>query len=52
MPDAWESDHGLDPHEASDGNATGLSGTYFTNLEMYLNGLLEQQQDGMGTSDE
>jgi hypothetical protein len=40
MPDAWEKSRGLDPDLASDGNATNLSGTFYTNLEVYLNGLV------------
>jgi hypothetical protein len=40
MPDAWEQSHGLDPAMASDRNATNLSGTFYTNLEVYLNGLV------------
>ena len=40
MPDTWETDHGLDPQQASDRNGNNLSGTYYTNLEVYLNGLV------------
>ena len=40
MPDAWEKSHGLDPSMASDRNATDLSGSFYTNLEVYLNGLV------------
>ena len=40
MPDAWEVAHGLDPSMAADRNGTNLSGTYYTNLEVYLNGLV------------
>jgi hypothetical protein len=41
MPDAWESANGLNPQDASDRNDTNLSGTYYTNLEVYLNSLVE-----------
>ena len=40
IPDAWEDAHGLNKHDASDGNAYTLSPVY-TNLEMYLNSLVE-----------
>ncbi|MBR1591738.1 MAG: carbohydrate-binding protein [Ruminococcus sp.] len=39
MPDAWETAHGLDPNNASDGAVVSLSGDDYTNLEMYLNEL-------------
>jgi hypothetical protein len=43
MPDAWESDHGLNPG-VQDHNGTGLSLAFtgvegYTNLECYLNEL-------------
>lgn len=38
MPDAWERQHGLNPHDPTDGNADS-TGDGFTNLEKYLNGL-------------
>jgi hypothetical protein len=41
MPDAWETAHGLNPQDASDRNGTTLSGTHYTNLEVYLNGLVD-----------
>jgi hypothetical protein len=40
MPDAWETANGLDSQDASDRNETNLSGTFYTNLEVYLNGLV------------
>jgi len=40
MPDGWETAHGLDPNMASDRNGTNLSGAFYTNLEVYLNGLV------------
>ena len=39
MPDTWETAHGLDPNNASDGAVVSLSGDDYTNLEMYLNEL-------------
>jgi hypothetical protein len=39
MPDAWEQAHGLNPHDAADGNADpGTIG--YTNLERYLGSLV------------
>ncbi len=40
MPDDWESAHGLDPNNATDGNATTLNSPY-TNLEVYLDDLVK-----------
>ena len=39
ISDAWESAHGLNPNDASDGAIVTLSGDDYTNLEMYLNEL-------------
>ncbi|MCM1529973.1 MAG: carbohydrate-binding protein [Alistipes sp.] len=39
MPDAWETEHGLDPNDASDGAIVSLSADDYTNVEMYLNEL-------------
>ncbi|HXU04007.1 MAG TPA: T9SS C-terminal target domain-containing protein, partial [Polyangia bacterium] len=39
IPNAWETAHGLNPSDASDGNKTNLSKVGYTNLEMYLNEL-------------
>jgi hypothetical protein len=48
MPDTWETAHGLNPNDASDGNTVGTDG--YTNLENYLNSLVEHitedQNDG------
>lgn len=41
MPDAWEIMHGLDPKDASDGNATTLSREGYTNLEVYTHSLVQ-----------
>lgn len=38
MPDDWETAHGLNANDASDGNQIGEGG--FTNLEIYLNSLV------------
>ena len=39
MPDAWETEHGLDPANANDGAIVSLSADDYTNLELYLNEL-------------
>jgi hypothetical protein len=39
MPDEWETQDGLNPSKASDGNDTTLSNVGYTNLEMFLNEL-------------
>jgi hypothetical protein len=39
MPDAWETTHGLNPANAADRNNYTLD-TNYTNLEVYLNGLV------------
>ena len=39
MPDKWETERGLNPDDASDGNGDD-DGDGYTNLEEYLNGLL------------
>lgn len=39
MPDTFESQHGLNPSDAADGNGTTLSPMGYTNLEVYLNEL-------------
>lgn len=39
MPDSWESEHGLNPNDDSDGAIISLSADDYTNLEMYLNEL-------------
>jgi pectate lyase len=41
MPDAWETKHGLDPHNNSDASAHGLNSNY-TNIEVYINSLITQ----------
>lgn len=38
IPDAWEQTHGLNPHDAADGQRVGHDG--YTHLERYLNGLV------------
>jgi hypothetical protein len=44
IPDAWETAHGLDPHDAADSNRLDKSG--YTMLELYLASLVEKQ-DGL-----
>ncbi|MEW5800219.1 MAG: T9SS type A sorting domain-containing protein [Bacteroidota bacterium] len=39
MPDTWETSHGLNPNDSSDGSQPTL-GSYYTNLEKYLNALV------------
>lgn len=39
MPDEWESAHGLDSEDTTDGNEYTLSPEGYTNIEMYLNEL-------------
>lgn len=41
MPDTWEQAHGLDPADPADGQAQGLDGEGYTNLEVYLNSLVD-----------
>lgn len=46
MPDAWESNHGLDPNDPADAAATmGEEG--YTSVEIYLNSLLSLRPAGM-----
>lgn len=41
MPNDFEDKHGLDRDNPADGNGTDLSDIGYTNLEVYLNGLVE-----------
>ena len=42
MPDAWETANGLNPNDANDANKYTIdSEGYYTNLEVYLNSLVE-----------
>lgn len=43
MLDIWEIAHGLNPQDASDGTSTTLSEEGYTNLEVYLNSMVEKQ---------
>ena len=43
IPDRWESEHGLNPNDPSDGNKD-LSGDGYTNLEKYLNSLVPRKK--------
>lgn len=46
MPDAWETAHGLDPNDPTDGNLCSLSTlSGYTNLEFYLNGADGEMSD-------
>jgi hypothetical protein len=40
MPDGFEGKHSLNPGDPADGNGTSLSESGYTNLEVYLNGLI------------
>jgi hypothetical protein len=40
MPDAWELRYGLDPNSAADANGD-FDGTGYTNIEKYINGLVD-----------
>lgn len=40
MPDAWETAHGLNPQNTRDSTEISLSKEGYTNLEVYLNGLV------------
>ena len=42
MPDCWENSNRLNPNDASDGRAVTLCTMGYTNLEVYLNGLVEE----------
>ncbi len=44
IPDAWEIQFGLDPNDATDGSTYELS-TMFTNVEVYLNSLVQHIMD-------
>lgn len=54
IPDEWERAHGLDPNNADDRNGQELAGTGeyahfakgYTNLEVYLNDLIEKLSNG------
>lgn len=54
MPDVWETANGLNPNSAADGNTFTLSTEGYTNLEVYLNSLvnaitLAQNADGVSS---
>ena len=47
IPDAWETANGLNPSDANDGKAYTIdSKGYYTNLEVYLNSLVEDIMKG------
>lgn len=41
MPDSWERANGLDPQDANDRNKTDLKQLAYTNLEVYLDSIVE-----------
>ena len=41
LPDIFETEHGLNPQDPDDRNGRNLDGTGYTNLEVYLNSLLD-----------
>jgi hypothetical protein len=43
MPDEFERLHGLDPHDPADRKGAELSNDGYTNVEVYLNGLVEER---------
>ncbi|NLX18791.1 MAG: hypothetical protein GXY53_05860, partial [Desulfobulbus sp.] len=45
MPDWWEEANKLNPLDTTDGNSTSLSGTAYTNLEVYMNSLVAEIQN-------
>lgn len=48
IPDEWESAHGLNPNNGSDGAALASDNSGYTNLEIYLNSLVcEIMSDGV-----
>ncbi|MBP5135744.1 MAG: pectate lyase [Paludibacteraceae bacterium] len=49
MPDAWETANGLNPNDASDRNGTDLSTEGYTNLEVYINSLVEDVMERTAT---
>ncbi|HOF93327.1 MAG TPA: pectate lyase [Bacteroidales bacterium] len=51
IPDRWEKENNLNPQDKADGNATGLSKNGYTNLEVYLNSLVEDITEGQSRAD-
>ena len=49
IPDSWEAANGLNPNDASDGNAKTLSSEGYTNLEVYMNSLVEDITNACAT---
>ena len=47
IPDVWETANGLNPNDAKDGNAYTIdTNGYYTNLEVYLNSIVEDIMKG------
>ncbi|MCI9846032.1 carbohydrate-binding protein [Flavobacterium pectinovorum] len=44
MPDSWETEKGLNPSNAADGNLKSLD-TEYTNIEVYINSIVKQITD-------
>ncbi|MEL1255910.1 carbohydrate-binding protein [Flavobacterium sp. DGU38] len=49
MPDAWETEKGLNPSVATDGNLKTLDAGY-TNIEVYINNIVKQLTDSQNGS--
>jgi hypothetical protein len=45
MPNAFETEHGLNPNDPADGKTSTLNDMGYTNLEVYLNGLVADSKD-------
>jgi hypothetical protein len=43
QPDDWETEHGLDPDDGYDYPGTDLSREGYTNIEVYINSLLQHK---------
>jgi hypothetical protein len=48
LPDVWEQSHGLDAIDPADRNLTNLSSEGYTNLEVYLNSLMDPLYGALG----
>ena len=50
IPDSWEKAHGLNPHDASDAALIPKDGGGYSNIELYLNSVVDIQQVKPGAS--
>jgi hypothetical protein len=41
MPDAYETQHGLNPRSAADATKPAKNGNGYTNIEVYLNSIVD-----------